>query len=81
MYMLINEIKNMPLKERVLLMEAIWETLCQDAPSIDSPEWHKDTLDKRREMIESGQAVLYPHRQLQKRNPSFIQRKMKNRGR
>lgn len=73
--MLINEIKNMPLKERVLLMEAIWETLCQDAPSIDSPEWHKDTLDKRREMIESGQAAFIPIDNFKKEIPPLYKEK------
>ena len=56
--MLTEEIRNLPPKERIILIEEIWETLCQDSQVIDSPEWHRDTLDERRKLIESGQAVF-----------------------
>jgi hypothetical protein len=35
--MSITDIKNMPLLERVRLMEEIWDTLNHETPEIDSP--------------------------------------------
>jgi putative addiction module component (TIGR02574 family) len=57
--MSITDIKNMPLLERVRLMEEIWDTLNHETPEIDSPDWHKDVLQERKEAIENGDVKLY----------------------
>ena len=54
--MLTEQIKNMPPKDKIILMEELWESLCQDSMDFESPEWHKEILAERREMIESGKA-------------------------
>jgi Putative addiction module component len=52
--MLTAEIKNMPTKEKIVLMEEIWDTLSYDEAKIDSPTWHKEILDERKKLIQNG---------------------------
>jgi hypothetical protein len=51
--MLTAEIKNMPTKEKIVLMEEIWDTLSHDEVKIDSPAWHKEVLDERKKLIKN----------------------------
>ena len=52
--MLTAEIKNMPTKEKIALMEEIWDALSCDEAKIDSPSWHKEILDERKKLIQTG---------------------------
>ncbi len=54
--MLKAEMKNMSVKDRLILMEEPWDSLCKDEKELESPEWHKDVLDERRSSMESGKA-------------------------
>ena len=54
--MITAEIKKMPRRDRIILMEEIWDTLYHDKSEIESPAWHKDVLDERRKKIENGEA-------------------------
>ncbi len=45
----------LPLAERLQAMEALWESLCRDAPdSLLSPAWHADVLAARAKALDSG---------------------------
>ena len=57
--MSITDIKKMPFAERVQLMEQIWDTLRDESEHIDSPDWHEDVLQERKEAFESGQVKRY----------------------
>ena len=50
------EIKKMSTKDRIILMEEIWDTLCHEENEIESPSWHEGVLDKRRKQVEDGEA-------------------------
>ncbi len=54
--MITVEIKKMSTRDRIILMEEIWDTLCRDENEIESPSWHKDVLDERRKQVENGEA-------------------------
>ena len=54
--MTVAEIKEMPVNQRIVLMEELWDTLCHDKVEIKSPPWHKEILDERMELINSGKA-------------------------
>jgi putative addiction module component (TIGR02574 family) len=56
--MSINDIKNMPIQERMQLMEALWESFVHDEAT-SSPAWHKDILDKRAKIIQKEQVKTY----------------------
>ncbi|MEA1929043.1 MAG: addiction module protein [Candidatus Auribacterota bacterium] len=56
--MITAEIKALPTKDRIILMEELWDTLCHDDDEIESPSWHKEVLNKRRGKINTGKAKL-----------------------
>ena len=49
-------LKDMTLHEKLAAMELLWEDLVRSPESIESPAWHKDTLDERRRRIAEGKA-------------------------
>jgi putative addiction module component (TIGR02574 family) len=54
--MSITEIRQLPLNEKLQIMEALWEDLTRNADSVESPEWHREVLQQRQKQIDSGQA-------------------------
>jgi putative addiction module component (TIGR02574 family) len=49
-------IDRMTIGEKLMAMEALWDSLCQDEAQIPVQEWHKQVLDERRRQIETGEA-------------------------
>ena len=49
-------LKDMTLQEKLAVMESIWEDLARTPESIESPAWHKDILDERRQRLAEGRA-------------------------
>ncbi len=37
-------------------MEALWDDLCRREDSVPVPQWQKDLLDEREQLIQSGNA-------------------------
>ena len=54
-----NEIKNMPIQERMQLMEALLDSFSNDEELIKPPLWHKDILEERAKMLEEGNVQMY----------------------
>jgi hypothetical protein len=52
-------LKDMTLQEKLAAMEALWEDLTRSAQSFESPEWHKDTLEERRQRIADRSRLLF----------------------
>ncbi|KAF0117445.1 MAG: hypothetical protein FD151_2363 [bacterium] len=50
------EIKKMSTIERLQAMESLWDSLMDEEPEIESPEWHQDILEKRKRKIDNGKA-------------------------
>ena len=40
--------------EKLRVMESVWNSLCQTAENIPSPEWHQNILKNREEDIQKG---------------------------
>ena len=49
-------LKEMTLQEKLAAMEMLWEDLARSPESVESPSWHKDILDERRERVAEGKA-------------------------
>ena len=49
-------LKEMTLHEKLAAMEALWEDLARSPQSIESPAWHEEVLDERRQRIADGNA-------------------------
>jgi putative addiction module component (TIGR02574 family) len=52
--MSITEIHQLPLSEKLQIMEAIWEDLRAQAKDVPVPRWHEELLDARREAVAQG---------------------------
>jgi hypothetical protein len=37
-------------------MELLWDDLTRSPESVESPDWHEDILDKRRQRVAEGKA-------------------------
>ena len=49
-------LKDMSLQEKLAAMESLWEDLARTPEAIESPAWHKDLLDERRQRLAEGQS-------------------------
>ena len=64
--MTIAEIKRMPVGQRMVLMEELWDSLRHENKEPKSPAWHGDILDARRKKLDSGKAKLISIDELRK---------------
>jgi hypothetical protein len=51
-------LKDMSLHEKLAAMESLWEDIARTPDAIESPAWHKDILDERRQRLAQGQSEL-----------------------
>jgi hypothetical protein len=49
-------LEEMTLPEKLAAMESLWDDLTRCPQSVESPTWHKDILDERRQRIADGEA-------------------------
>ncbi len=47
-------LKEMTIQEKLAAMESLWEDLARTPDAIESPGWHKDILDERRQRVAEG---------------------------
>lgn len=52
----IEQIHQMPLHEKLLAMEAIWDDLSRNEIALEVPQWHKEILDTREQLLADGKA-------------------------
>jgi putative addiction module component (TIGR02574 family) len=48
------EIRQLPLHEKLALLEAVWTELASDPDTVEVPQWHKDILDERLRSSDQG---------------------------
>ena len=51
-------LSSMTLEDKLLVMEARWDDLCQLLPSMDPPAWHRDILEDRDRNLQMGSDEL-----------------------
>lgn len=51
-------LKEMTLQEKLAAMESLWEDLAHTPEAVESPAWHKDILDERRQRLAEGKSRL-----------------------
>lgn len=49
-------LEQMTQKEKIEVMESLWEELCRHADGLESPEWHGTILTQREESVMVGEA-------------------------
>jgi len=52
----IEQIHQMPLHEKLLTMEAIWDDISRNDAALEVPQWHKEVLDEREQLLVEGKA-------------------------
>ena len=68
----LEEIHQMPLHEKLLVMEAIWSDLSRNESDIEVPQWHADLLDEREHFVVTGKAVFIDWEDAKKQIPEAI---------
>jgi len=53
-----TEIRQLPLPEKLALLEAVWAELASDPNTVEVPQWHKDILDERQRLLDQGSSQL-----------------------
>jgi len=53
-----EEVRALPITDKIQIMEAIWEDLRERFDQMDLPQAHKEILDRRRARVEEGSARL-----------------------
>jgi hypothetical protein len=48
----------MTVADKIMTMEALWDSLCRDYEQVESPLWHGEVLDQRMAALESGEVEL-----------------------
>lgn len=48
----------MPLNEKLLMMETLWDDISTLGEQLPVPQWHADLLDEREKEVTSGKAVF-----------------------
>jgi hypothetical protein len=51
------EIQDLPLHEKLRMMEALWDGIAPQEAELEIPQWHKDLLDEREQLIQARRAV------------------------
>ena len=51
-------LEQMTIEEKLRVMEAIWENLCQHADELEPPAWHGKVLEALEESIERGEETF-----------------------
>ncbi len=49
-------IAEMTISEKLRVMEELWDDLSLKAERVPIPQWHKDLLDERERLVDSGDA-------------------------
>ena len=52
------EIQQMPRREKLRLMEALWADLSRDEEAMESPAWHADALRETAKRVASGEEKM-----------------------
>ncbi len=52
----VEEIRSMPLRDKLQLIETLWDDIARSESALEMPQWHKDLLDERERLVEAGEA-------------------------
>ena len=53
-----QEIRQLPLPEKLALLEVLWSDISVEPNQVEVPQWHKDLLDARNEAYLAGQGEV-----------------------
>ena len=62
-----SDIAEMPIQQRIQLVEDIWDSIVEMPEAIEIPEWHKNELNKRLEAYHANPSEGSPWKEVKKR--------------
>ena len=62
-----SDIAEMPIQQRIQLVEDIWDSTAEMPEAIEIPEWHKKELDKRLESYHANPSEGSPWKDVKRR--------------
>lgn len=68
--MRIEEIRKLAPRERLKIMEQIWDSLAEEKELPESPAWHEEVIAARKQRLEKGEARLLTLDELKKMKPA-----------
>lgn len=60
------DLTELSVKERLQVLEQVWQSLLSEDAEIPSPRWHEAVLDRRIERLSSGDAKFISLEELKK---------------
>ena len=63
----IIETRGLTVTEKLQAMEELWDDLSENAEQIPVPQWHKDLLDSREELVKQGKAKFIDFEEAKRR--------------
>lgn len=69
----LEEIHQLPLREKLLLMEALWAEISRDEQNLEVPQWHKEILDERERLLAEGKAKVVDWEEAKRQNDEATQ--------
>ena len=73
MMIALEQIHQLPLHEKLLVMEAIWDDISRHEENVEVPQWHKETLDERERLVAEGKAQFIDWEQAKRQINEAIQ--------
>jgi putative addiction module component (TIGR02574 family) len=62
-----SDIAQMPIQQRIQLVEDIWDSIAELPDAVEIPEWHKEELDKRLAAYHASPSDGSPWKDVKKR--------------
>ena len=62
-----SRIVEIPIDERIQLVEDIWDSIAEVPQSVKVPEWHKKELDKRLERFHANPDAASPWKDIKEK--------------
>ncbi len=54
----IAQLQELPLQEKLKMMEVLWDGIAPREVELEMPQWHMDLLDERERLIQEGKATF-----------------------
>ena len=54
----LTALKGLTKKEKLMIIEALWDDIASDENEIESPDWHSDSLSKTKERLKAGEEKI-----------------------
>ena len=50
----LEQIHQLSFREKLLMMETLWDEISRDEQNLEVPQWHKEMLDERERLLTDG---------------------------